>query len=97
MVMNIDYDVNSMYPARVFAPYIPKMSLILSENKIHGARYYTVRPIFADWEGMEKWAIETYGKDSSIWESNCGRWYMNDSMFWFRNERDRTMFILRWT
>jgi len=94
--MNIDNDINSMYPAMIFAPYIPKMSLILDEGRVHGARYYQVKPVFADWMVLEKWAIKTYGPVSNIWETNCGRWYMNDSMFWFRNESDRTMFLLKW-
>jgi len=84
------------YPGTWFAPRIPKMSLILGESKSHGARYYTVKPVFANWMVLEKWAIDTYGPDSSIWEI-CGRWYMKDSMFWFRNESDRTMFLLRWS
>jgi hypothetical protein len=24
------------------------------------------------------------------------RWYMNDRRFWFRNEADRIMFVLKW-
>lgn len=93
----INYDVNSMYAGIHYTPYIPKMSLILDERRIHGAKYYTVKPVFADWPELELWAIKTFGDPSTIWETNCGRWYMNDSMFWFRKESDRTMFVLRWS
>lgn len=89
------YDINSMYPM-VFAPYIPKMSLILGEAKIHGARYYTVQPVFGNWQELEDWAVKTYGEPSIIWYDHCGRWYMNNSKIWFRNESDRTLFLLRW-
>lgn len=92
-----DMSVNSLYPNLIYAPYIPKMSLILGESRIHGARYYTVKLVFGDWDVVEKWAIATFGKETSIWDSACGRWYMNNSSFWFRNEADRTMFILRWS
>ena len=87
---------DGIHPGTWVAPYIPKMSLIPAEGRVHGARYYTVKPVFGNWAVLEKWAIDTYGKDSSIWETQCGRWYMNDSMFWFRDESDRTMFMLRW-
>lgn len=53
------------------------------------------------WRELEHWAIETFGPAiGSIWSASpdliCGRWYMNNSKFWFRNEADRTFFILRW-
>lgn len=62
------------------------------------------------WSTMEAWSIETFGPainsiwdfppNNSIWETSpdliYGRWYMNNSKFWFRNEEDRTWFILRW-
>ena len=94
--MQIDYDVNSLYPGIISTPYIPKMSLILSEGRIHGAKYYTVHAMFGNWKLLEAWARETYGEPSNIWDIECGRWYMNDSLFWFRNESDLTMFMLRW-
>ena len=71
-------------------------SLISSEYKLHGARYYTVRPVLYSWIEMEEWARSKYGEPSTIWEPECGRWYMNNSKFWFRNESDLTMFLLKW-
>jgi len=94
--MQIDYDVNSLYPGIISTPYIPKMSLILSEGRIYGAKYYTVRPVFGSWKVLEAWARETYGEPCDIWDIKCGRWYMNDSKFWFRKESDLTMFVLKW-
>jgi len=78
------------------------MDLELSEGRIHGAKYYIVRPWGSvTWLTMEAWAIETFGPAiDSIWAASpgliYGRWYMNNSKFWFRNEEDRTWFILRW-
>ena len=81
------------------------MELELSEGRIGGAKYYVVRPWPRDlditWRTMEAWSIQTFGPAiGSIWSASPdiirGRWYMNNSKFWFRNEADRTFFILRW-
>lgn len=82
------------------------MDLELSEGRIRGVKYYLVRPwprrdSGTAWSTMEAWSIETFGPAiDSIWEASpdliYGRWYMNNSKFWFRNEEDRTWFILRW-
>jgi len=75
------------------------MELELSEGRIHGARYYIVRPCISgtSWKTMEEWSIGTFGPDGgSVWKNLNSRWYMNNSKFWFRNEADRTFFILRW-
>ena len=95
------YDIETLpalpaLPASVYAPYIPKMTYVLSESQLHGAQYHIVQPIFANWKELESWAIETYGESSDIWETNCGRWYYNDSRLWFRNEEDVSMFVLKW-
>jgi len=80
----------------------PLEEIVLSEGKVFGARYYTAQPIGGNWREMEEWCVSSFGDAATIWEAHnfmwpdCGRWYMNDRKFWFRNERDRTMFILRW-
>lgn len=97
MIPNLD--INSMYAGVFYAPYIPKMTLLLEESKIHGARYYTIKPVFGDWTTLEHWAVDTYGPPASIWldGGECKRWYMNDSRFWFREQEDVTVFMLRWS
>jgi hypothetical protein len=74
----------------------PLESFAFSETKVHGARYYAVEPIGGNWLEMSEWALATYGESGSLWDTECHRWYMNDRKFIFRNEADRTMFILRW-
>jgi len=80
----------------------PVEDLVLSEGTVYGARYYTVEPVGGNWLEMETWVLKTYGKSTgSIWAENkapepAQRWYMNNRKFWFRDEKDRTMFILRW-
>jgi hypothetical protein len=47
---------------------------------------------------MIKWCNETLGPtaDDGVWTPDM-RWYVNDSKFCFRDERDRTMFSIRWS
>jgi hypothetical protein len=52
-------------------------------------RYWVERVTWNQNENKE-WCIETYGDDPE-------RWYCRGSCFYFRDERDRTMFILRWS
>ena len=85
------------------------MKFELLEGRIHGARYYTVRPDFdwwipgslkdtnTNWRSMIEWCVETFGPSAEmgVWEPGA-RWYANNAKFWFRNAEDRTLFLLRW-
>jgi len=85
------------------------MELTLDEGRVYGSRYHTVHPVISwgladDWGGidtwanMEDWCITTFGptpKDG-VWTPNA-RWYMNNSKFWFRTEKDLSWFVLRWS
>lgn len=74
----------------------------LSEGTVYGARYYTVEPIGGIWLEMETWCREIYGNtEGSIWSElkapkPAQRWYMNNRKFWFRDEADRTLFVMKW-
>jgi hypothetical protein len=84
------------------------MQLELLEGRVFGARYYTVRPAIGwdlvnDWGNLEswpkmvEWCVESFGPtpDDGIWTPGS-RWYVNNAKFWFRNEIDRTVFVLKW-
>ena len=50
---------------------------------------------------MVKWCVDTLGPSGTaerpgVWSPNQ-RWYVNSARFWFRDEADRTMFILRFS
>lgn len=80
----------------------PVEDLICSTGTVFGKRYHTVEPVGGNWIEMETWCTETFGSASSVWETfkesdRLGRWYINSRRFWFLNEKDRTMFILRWS
>jgi hypothetical protein len=79
----------------------PVEDLKLSEGKVYGSRYHCVEPVGGNWLEMEFWCLDTMGKNGSAWDQNKApqpnaRWYMNDRRFWFREEKDRMMFVLKW-
>ena len=80
----------------------PISNIVLSEGTVYGSRYYTAEPIGGNWPEMEVWCYQTFGDDTyPIWGESkapepAQRWYGNNRKFWFRNEADRTMFVLKW-
>lgn len=84
------------------------MNFELLEGRIFGARYYTASPVLdwdkgsswysQQWDEMMAWCVETYGPtpENGIWTTG-ELWYANNAKFWFRNEQDRTTFLLRWS
>jgi hypothetical protein len=83
----------------------PVERLMLSEGTVYGSPYYCVEPVGGSWLEMEKWCIQSCGESTgSIWAEEKykhsaqpgERWYGNNRKFWFRDEADRTMFILKW-
>ena len=83
------------------------MTLEQNEGRVHGARYYTVAPVFKfgeghgwynqHWNDMENWCKKTFGdtpKDG-VWTPSA-RWYANNARFWFRDQKDLDWFVLRW-
>lgn len=83
----------------------PITDLVLDTGKVYGARYYTVEPVGGNWKELEAWCKESFGDHAgAIWGADPnkaplpnGRWYMNNSKFWFRSEKDRDWFIMRWS
>ena len=87
------------------------VELDCSTGTIYGLRYYTVEPknlewqdSRAMWEDMMLWCQGQFGETGSLWRETKNltpepnqRWYANDRKFWFRDEADRTMFLLRWS
>ena len=73
--------------------------LELSEGTVYGARYLTVHPTNGTrWDDMTEWMVKTFGPSAwdGVWTPDQ-RWYANNAKFWFRDEKDLTMFILRWS
>ena len=80
----------------------PVEDIKLSEGTVYGSRYYTAEPVGGSWLEMEQWCLETFGSgEYPIWgEDNAPepaqRWYKNNRKFWFRDECDRMVFVLKW-
>ena len=81
----------------------PVEDLKLTEGTVYGSRYYCVQPVGGSWHEMEHWCHETFGEITghSIWAEEkapdpAQRWYMNNRMFWFRDDADRLIFVMRW-
>jgi len=80
------------------------MMLIPFTSTVYGKEYYVLevngRALYGDysvWDDMIVWAKETFGPtpEDGVWTADA-RWYVNNAKFWFREERDREWFILRW-
>ena len=80
----------------------PVERLILSEGTVYGSSYYCVEPVGGVWHEMEAWCIKAFDSTQrSVWGENpppapAQRWYMNNRKFWFRDDADRLMFVMRW-
>ena len=79
----------------------PVERLILSEGTVYGSSYYCVEPVGGSWTEMELWCMQAFGETTgSIYGENvpepAQRWYMNNRKFWFRDDADRLMFVMKW-
>lgn len=73
--------------------------LELDEGRVYGARYLTVHPNNSHhWNEMMAWMVHTFGPTAhdGVWTPGM-RWYANNAKFWFRNQKDRDWFVLRWS
>jgi len=76
-----------------------------SGKSVYGESYYEIMPVWnpdrkelynQDLDTMIEWCIENYGPTGSeVWGAKRW-WYDNDSKFWFKEDRDVVLFLLRW-
>lgn len=80
--------------------YVFDFYLEYSTGKVFGKEYLTVAPMNAEgmWPDMMEWMVETFGPTArdGVWTADQ-RWYANNAKFWFRNQKDRDWFVLRWS
>lgn len=80
----------------------PVQNIMLAEGTVYGSRYYTAEPVGGNWREMEAWCIEMFGyAGDKLWGEEkapepAQRWYTNNRKFWFRDEKDRMIFVLKW-
>jgi hypothetical protein len=75
-------------------------SIDVDEGTVYDQRYYTAAPLEAgkEWPHMMSWMVSTFGPctaEDGIWVPSQ-RWYANNARFWFRDQADLTLFLLRW-
>jgi hypothetical protein len=80
--------------------YIFEFYLEHSTGTVFGKEYLTVAPMNAEglWPDMMSWMVETFGPSArdGVWTPDQ-RWYANNAKFWFRDQKDRDWFVLRWS
>ena len=83
--------------------YVFDFYLEYSTGKVFGHDYLTVAPMNAEgvWSDMMEWMVETFGPSGTPENPGCWsldqRWYANNAKFWFRDQKDRDWFVLRWS
>jgi hypothetical protein len=87
--------------AKTLQQFVQGFRLELSEGTVFGQKYYCVEPqgwIWRDfdWKDMVEWCESTMERESKTITPDL-RWYVNSGQFWFRDEKDQVMFILRWS
>lgn len=70
--------------------------LIISTGTVFGQEYHSVEPVGGDWVGIIEWCYTTYGDPSDPKFEAGGRWYTERRTIWFRDQKDRDWFVLRW-
>lgn len=81
----------------------PLKGFEMTEKAVSGTQYYCVEPVGGNWINMLAWAKTTYGDPADIWEAHnfvwpdTARWYANNRKLWFRDEADRTLFLMKWS
>lgn len=81
------------------------MNFVLRESRVNGSRYYTVEMDLGlagflhsrRWQEVEDWCWTTFGpRPMNAWPEAGDRWFANNRKFWFREEKDLTLFLLKW-
>lgn len=80
------------------------MKFKLDETRWHGCRYIVVEPELDysypngenRWQSMDWWCRESFGPAGDVWENKVDRYYVNGGKFYFRDDRDINLFMLRW-
>jgi hypothetical protein len=108
----MDMDINSMYAHIVSPSIIDKIKIkpvmecgeiIIYEGTERACAYYSVNIFFfplVTRNEMTEWCTESFGS-STAGQELLPRWYLRreSGLFYlsFKNEKDRTMFLMRWS
>jgi hypothetical protein len=83
-----------------------RIQLVVGKGTVAGHPYHMVHPVIPfwntnqaanqTWDAMVAWTLETFGPSNKIYELNQ-IWYVYNGSFWFLNEEDAIMFVLKWS
>jgi hypothetical protein len=83
------------------------MKIQLAKSRWNGAEYITAtrHPHCEDntvdrstWDSIVEWCEQRFGPIGDPWAaSTAARWYFNGGSFFFKQQPDLTMFLLRWS
>lgn len=81
---------------QIYFQEMPKLTL--REGTVYGEEYYAVDCLGYIWDDLHDWCVESFGPTSKegVWKPHC-RWYENNGAFWFREQKDRDWFVMRWS
>ena len=88
---------------KVFEPAARRIATFTRESKIFHETHYYANPImysFAELGKMAEWCHDTFGPRGHNLNNMYIAWdYTNDPdyVFWFSNEKNLMLFILRWS
>lgn len=83
--------------------YVFDFYLEYGTGTVFDQKYLTVAPMNAEgkWSDMMEWMVATFGPSGTPKNPGCWsldqRWYANNAKFWFRDQKDRDWFVLRWS
>jgi hypothetical protein len=95
--MVIDRDINTLYPEVLNMASLMPAKLIIGKYVDSGNTYTSIMPIQPDWVDILRWANEIFGPPGDIHSDKLDRWYISAGNFYFANEEDANMFVLRWS
>ena len=84
------------------------MNLIVEEGTVFGDPYYVVKDRYnlwmlesrLQWRDMVDWCKKSFGP-IPLNKMNTplpnARWYNGNNSFWFKNQKDLSMFMLKWS
>lgn len=77
--------------------------LEIDTGTVYGQQYHCVKPMGwmwrdFEWCDLEEWCTQTFGPTpkNGTWTPDQ-RWYVNNERFWFKNQKDRDWFVLKWS
>lgn len=77
------------------------MKFQVEETRWHGCKYYAVgikdNEFWGSITPIIEWTSETFGPAGDVWSDQAERYYMNSGKFFFRNESDVALFVMRWS